>query len=804
MQPALLPVLAVGLLSAATLLGQVALTRVLAIGQGYHFAFLVISLALLGFGASGTLLAVAPRLRDPRFWPWYAAAFGALQAGAFFFINAFPFDPYLVAREGTEVLLLFADLLALALPFLFAGLLIGSMLTRFAGRAGIVYGANLLGSGVGAALAPPILDALGSERSVIAAGLLGGIAALALALAHTDGRATRRTRLAPAAAAALVVIVLAGSLPLGIELTPSPYRRLSQIRLDPQASVIATRQDSRSRLDIVASPTIRSAPGLSIGYTGPLPPQAGLLIDTDGLLPVPAVSAALPAMAASLPVSVAHRLRPDASVLMLGSGGGSDAWSALELGASEVTVVEPNALVFDALTGDLRSWAGLATEPRVRLIHEPIRSFIERSPGGHDVVELTLTDGYRPVSSGAVSLTEDFRLTVEAFHAYLRQLSPDGLFVATRWAQTEPTESLRTLGLLLEALEGLDVAEPRAHLLGFRTFQTVTLIASARPLTEAETEAFFAAITDLRYDLVLAPELRPDLLNRWARLPTLEEHERMVELAADPERSAFYAAYDFDVTPPTDDRPFFFNFIRPDRSAALLAESGRRWQPFGGGGYFILVALLAFALLAAAMAIVAPLVARRQFRAGLAGQGRPALRVLIYVVAIGLAFLFVEVTLVQRAILVLGHPTPAFATVVGTLLVASGVGSALSARIAWRPAILLLGAVLAGHAGLAWLIGPGLLSWPDPLPLLLVVALVAPVGFLMGVPFPRAVRAISDSPSLVAWAWAANGSASVVSGIIATMVALSLGFGAVIVLAAALYLAAATLAPLGTNQRSAG
>jgi len=164
----------------------------------------------------------------------------------------------------------------------------------------------------------------------------------------------------------------------------------------------------------------------------------------------------------------------------------------------------------------------------------------------------------------------------------------------------------------------------------------------------------------------------------------------------------------------------------------------------------------------------------------------------------------VEVTLIQRAILVLGDPTHAFAVVVGTLLVASGIGSALSARLPWRAAMLGLGALLAAHAGASWVIGPGLLSLPDPLPIAVVVAVVAPLGLLMGVPFPRAVRAIGASPSLVAWGWAANGSASVVSGIVATMIALSFGFGAVLAAAAALYLVAVALAPLGTPEPPAG
>jgi len=602
-------------------------------------------------------------------------------------------------------------------------------------------------------------------------------------------------------AALVVLLVLVLALPFDVGLHPSPYRRLSQIRLDPAAQVLATRQDSRSRLDIVTSPTIRSAPGLSLAYTDPLPPQVGLVIDADELLPVPATSVATDALAASLPVSVAHRLRPGGRVLLLGSGGGTDAWAALRLGASQVTVVEPDRLVVDALTVDLRSWLGLAGDPRFRMVNEPIRSFVERDRGAYDVVELTLTDPYRPVSSGAISLTEDFRSTVEAYRAYLERLAPDGLFIVTRWAQTRPTESLRTLGLLVDAL---DVADPQAHLLAFRSFQTVTFIASSRPFSGTEVEAFFEAITDLRYDLVVAPRIRTDLLNRWARVPTLEEHEQAIGLLSAGDRSTFYAGYAFDVSPPTDDRPFFFHFFRPEQTPELVQEFGRRWQPFGGGGYFILVALLGVASVAAAGMIVAPLLVRRRFRDALAVRRRFAFRLLGYLVAIGLAFLFVEVTLIQRAILVLGDPTHAFAVVVGTLLVASGIGSALSARLPWRAAMLGLGALLAAHAGASWVIGPGLLSLPDPLPIAVVVAVVAPLGLLMGVPFPRAVRAIGASPSLVAWGWAANGSASVVSGIVATMIALSFGFGAVLAAAAALYLVAVALAPLGTPEPPAG
>src|SRR5918992_996033 len=172
MRPTTLGLFAVALVSGAGLLAQVALTRVLAIAQGYHFAFLVISLALLGFGASGSFLATASRLRERSLWPWYSVAFGLLTAGALLFLDALPFDPFLVTREGTEVVKLLADLVVLALPFFFVGLLIGAMLAASgdasasdpsaadssARDAGAVYGASLLGSGLGAVAAPPVLD----------------------------------------------------------------------------------------------------------------------------------------------------------------------------------------------------------------------------------------------------------------------------------------------------------------------------------------------------------------------------------------------------------------------------------------------------------------------------------------------------------------------------------------------------------------------------------------------------------------------------------------------------------------------
>jgi spermidine synthase len=785
-----------GLLSAAVLLSQVALIRVFSIAQFYHFAFLVISLALLGFGASGSLLALWPRLRAPALWPWHAVGFGLATPLAYLLVNALPFDSYAIAWDPAQLALLVADLLVLAVPFVFAGALVGAMLSSAPWRAGRIYAANLAGSAVGAGIAPLALTWLGSERAVLLSAVLGASAALILAGAsrpangrapgRANGWASRASATTLVAAVALLVV-----LPPQFEIRLSPYKRLSQMRLDPAATILASRQDATARLDIVESSTIHSAPGLSLGFLGDLPVQTGLVIDGDALLPVPQLGPATAALARSVPVAVAHAIRPGGRVLLLGSGGGIDAWAALESGATEVTIVEPNRLVHEALAGDLRAWSGLADDPRIRLEHEQLRAFAQRADERFDLVELTLSDNYRPVSSGAVTLTESYTLTVEAIRSYLRLGDRDGIFVLTRWIQSPPSELLRTLGLVIEAL---DAQRPIEHVVAFRSFQTFTFIVKPAAFTPDETTLLLEAIDRLRYDLVLAPTMPPEMLNRYARLERPIDHELAVALATASDRPGFYAAYDFDISPPTDDHPYFFNFFRWQQTPEVLENLGRRWQPFGGSGYLALVVLLVFAASAAAIFVLAPIALRSAFRAAFRSAGaRRATRTLGYFAAIGLAYLFVEVALIQRFILVLGHPTLAMAVVVGALLLASGAGSWLSAFIPWRGAVVALALVLVLYPWLTGLVTPALLAAPLAVGSAAVVALIVPVGFLMGVPFARGIAALEDADALIPWAWAANGSASVVSAVVAAMVALSFGFTPLLAGAGVLYLVAAAL-----------
>jgi hypothetical protein len=267
-----------------------------------------------------------------------------------------------------------------------------------------------------------------------------------------------------------------------------------------------------------------------------------------------------------------------------------------------------------------------------------------------------------------------------------------------------------------------------------------------------------------------------------------------LQLIHSPDRDAFYADYDYEISPPTDDKPFFFHFFRWEQTPAVIENLGRRWQPFGGSGYFVLLALLGFALTTALLFVMMPIAFQKRFRAAIVQTGTGnTVRVLGYFILIGLAFLLVEVSLIQQYILLLGQPTLAIAVVIGALLFFSGLGSAASARLSLRYAMLGLGLLLLVYPIIVDVMTPLLLAYPLGVRLLAVTMLIAPVGFLMGMPFPRGISALQETSALVPWAWAANGSASVVSAVLGAALALSLGFTPVLWIGSGLYLLAALI-----------
>lgn len=783
----------VGLASVAagTLLYEVALTRLFSIAHGYHFAFLAISIGLLGFGASGTALALRRRPpTPPRPAPTARLAVGAALAllAGYLAANRVPFDPYRVAWEPEQFALLAAYLLSLAAPFLLVGLVLALPLIGWPARAGALYGATLVGSGVGSLLALVVLDRGAAPKAVLVAAALAAGGGLALAAAGRDGRLARAEGLAAAAVVALCA-ALAASSPSWLDVRLSPYKPLSQLLNLPDARVLDGGSNALSRVDVVEASSIRSAPGLSLQYQGPLPRQTAVVVDGEVVYTLTSRRSLPPGFLDSLPTSLPYRLRPAARVLILEPGGGLDVLVALAGGARSVTAVEKNPLLADLLRSPLLSRAGGAyADPRVRLVVSTPRRYLAGADERFDLIVLSLSENFRPVTAGAFSLSESYGMTREAFRASLDHLARDGLLVVHRWLQLPPTEELRAAATAVSALT--DMGErPDTRLVAIRSFSTMLVLAKREPFDGRELREVKQFAETRRFDLVYYPGMRPSEANRFNVLQSDPYHESFRALLADPR--GFYDRYEYDVRPPEDDRPFFFHFFKWQQTGTVLALLGKTWQPFGGSGYLILLALLmVVAVLSVALVVVPVAAIRRRHRRGLAESGGWA-RPVVYFSGLGLGFLLVEVALIQRSIAFLDHPAQAFSVVLFGLLVSSGVGSMLSARLRWRPALAALAVAIAAYPWLLPRAVSAFLASGLPVRLLVTLALLAPLGLLMGVPFPRGLRALGETgPSWVPLAWGVNGFASVASAVLAALIALSWGFTVVFLSAALAYLLA--------------
>ncbi len=768
------------------LIFEIVLTRVFAITQFHHFAFVTVSLALLGFGASGSLLTAFGRIGrgGPTRWVQLAAVQSVGTVAAFGLVNRFPFDSFRIAVESKQVWLLAFNYLTVSVPFLCGGAVIGVLLAGWDQAHPVpsnqVYAFSLVGSGAGCVVALGALELLGGVGVV----LLAGACAMASAFSFSLASERRSSGLSLVVAAAVVVLGV-GSLrpPRFLDLELSEFKGLSAALRFPGAEVISTRWNAGSRVDHVVSDGIRSLPALSFTYAGNLPPQQGVTFDGDDLSPIPLVDPDEADFADHMLLSLPFKLRPGGEVAVLEPRGGLDVLIGLAAGAGAVTAVEPNELAIRAVG---QSSGELYGDPRVEVIVEEPRVYIERTERRFDVIDVALVTPYRPVASGAYSLAEEYLLTEEALAAYVERLRPDGILTLMRWVQQPPSEEIRTLALAAESMRRSG-ADPSSSVVALRSYGNILVMAKPSGFDDDEVALIRSFAEELRFDLVALPGLEPAETNRYNILPVDEYHQLAAALLTTSDPSVVYADHAFDITPPTDDKPYFSHFFKWSQRADVLDSFGRSWQPFGGAGYFVVLAVLVITTLAGLALIVGPLVVMNLGRK----RARPPPArawTLGYFGLLGVAFLFVEIPIIQRYILLIGQPTRALAVVLFALLVASGAGS-LSARSMHWPSTALVVAVTSAvyPAVLPWLT-----SWLLPADLIVRIAggavLLFPLGFVMGTMFPNGLAHLErTSPALVPWAWGINGMTSVVSAAAATLLALSFGSSLVMILGAGAY-----------------
>jgi len=789
------------IISAASLCFQINLTRLYSVSHFYHFAFMIVSIAMLGFGASGTFLAVFRNGDDKPLGSrlvWMAIGTGVSMLGSYLLINLMPFDSFSMMVDRKQILILMLHYATLALPFFFSGMIVSLLLSRQTQAGGQVYALNLMGSALGCLAAVLVPNFLGGEGTAALCSVLAGLAALSFLLGSQSGPKRKIIQNVVGITAIFSTLVFSmmdiglrigtsGGLEI-MELNLSPYKGISYALQNPEAEIIYSRWNAISRVDVVDSPSLHSIPGLSYRYLEPLPPIEGLYVDGDNL------SALMPAgsdinFAGYLPAAIAFYLRPEARALILGSGGGMDVLSALALDASRVTVVEENTLLIEVA-------ADIYNLPDVELAISSGRSYLRSTKNRFDVIQLSLTNSYHPVNSGAYSLGEDYRYTLESFSDMLDCLEPNGLLVVTRWLQEQPSEWLRAFTMAVSTMEARG-ENPQKQIVALRGYNTGTLLVKNGTFNSKELALIRTFLDEKAFDLVFAPDIQFEEINRSNILPEEVYYQTFSEVIENKQRDVFYEQYVYDVRPPVDDHPFFGHYFKWSQIGRIWRSLGTTWQPFGGAGFLVILAIFGLAVILAGVMIILPAIVKKGIKS-LPIKGN--IRILIYFGMIGLAFLLVEMPMIQQFILYLDHPTYAMAVVLFSLLLFSGFGSRWGSKILSISAALLI--LLVFLTGWLFLL-PALLHATLGLPLAARISIsiisIAPIGFLMGIPFPAGLEWMREyipfdeknhTEGMVAWLWAVNGSTSVIASILSSLLSLSFGFNRTLIVGMICYLGA--------------
>ena len=753
----------IAIVSCASLLLELALTRLFSVVLFYHFAFLAISVALLGLGAGGVFAHVF-RARLSR---WTVPELGSkllflsaiLVLGVLEVVLHSAVSLNLELRNFEKLTIIY---LAAAVPFFITGLIFSIVFARETQQVASLYGFDLIGGASACILLVPLLNFGGGPNAVLCSAAL---MALGAAL-WSETRAVRWFALAILTAyLALIaanhngrlidIIYAKGARRTGVEF--ARWNALSRVEVD---------QVDHSKyvvIDADASTAIMNVDPALWDHDIPVGPSSGNS----------SVSFNWRSDLMNAAPSLANVLRPRGDFAIIGPGGGVDVLRAVASGSRGVTGIEINPLIANTIMRERYAEYAhhLYDRPEVRIHVADGRSYLRSSREQYDVVQMTLVDTWASTAAGAYALSENNLYTVEAFREYFDHLRPDGMIAITRWEFRQPREALRVVSQAMEALHELGISHPQAN---FIVASDGLLDQDGRPVIVLAKKSEFTPdeIASVRSHLAAHPKLVS------LYIPAADNAQnaftRMIQ-SNDPR--AFAATYQYNVAPVFDASPFFFFTLKTGHALTDLrgTRGGMDWRVNLG------IAILGMVLAISIIAVIAFLVIPLSFEPR---ASYPRILPLCYFIAVGLGYILVEITLIQRFVLFLGHPTYALTVVIFLLLLSSGAGSLTARR--WMARVQILRPVLLAIVGgaIAYLallpfILKSLVGVLFFLKLFISGALITPLGFAMGMPFPIGLRLLDDHSSsadgMCEWGWAMNASASVLGSVLAMVIAIHFG-----------------------------
>jgi hypothetical protein len=755
--------LGVAFTTLATLILELSLTRIFSGVFYYHIAFLAISIALFGLGAGGLFSYVIVSRGGNIFY----------KLGVLAVVNSVTVLASLVfilTRAGElDNLTLAGVYFASALPFFFSGVVVSIAVAEAIQRVDRVYFFDLLGAAGGCLVLVPFLNYFGGPNTVIAVSIL--LAVSAAVWYNLAGTLRGRAGAVTLALAFVALMAFNGKSHL-IDIRYAKGHRIGQesfVRWNPISRIALVNPKTSDPEIVIDADASTGIPTFDLQHLTEKE-RANLLHEGPGF---------------------PYMLRPGAKTLIIGPGGGWDVARSITGGSKDVTAVEINPII--AHTIMQQRFADLSHRlyfrPEVHLFIEDGRSFVRRSPDKYQVLQATLVDTWASTAAGAFALSENNLYTTDAFRDYLNHLTDDGLMVFTRWGFEPPRESLRLLSLAIAALNEVGEADAWRHVVVLRDHaQNIdafgaldTVLIFRKPLAEADVAAVRSALSQTKVRALYLPGDAPS--NEFGELLR----------SADPK--TFWESYRYNVTPVDDDRPFFFYTVQPRDILNFLKQGGLSADYKINRALPLLFEVLGISMLAIVVVLAFPPL--------LLGERLPAEKgvrgFLLYFACIGAGYILIQVALIQKFVLFLGHPTYALTVIIFSMLISSGLGSYWSRRLTgdasntWRLPAVLMGVAVTVSA-LAYLAAPVSefgVGWPLPLKILVTVCMIAPAGFLMGIPFPTGLTRLQNSfPQAVRWAWALNAAASVLGSAAAICLAIYIGLRATVLTGALLYLAA--------------
>ncbi len=770
----------------ATLMLQLLLTRIFSVTMWYHFAFLVISMAMFGMAAGAIAVYLLPRVfkneRLPRLLTVTSLIFSLTIVASFLLHIWLARISGMGESFGSISVFLAITFLIISIPFFFSGVCVCLALTRFPTRVGALYGADLAGAACGCVALIFVLESTDGPTAVIVVAALASLGALCFSFAGQE------RRLRYLSAATLTLLGLASLGHASLVARGESLMQLSWVSEKNTGHVLYEKWNPFSYLKVYGTPQRLSKPfGWGISTTYPIRPtvrQIAVGIDSWASTVITQFGgdfAAVDYLKYDI-TNMAHYVVPDADVLVVGSGGGRDILSALAFDQKSVTAVEINADLIELLNVRFGDFSGhLDQDPRVEFINDEARAYIARSNEQFDIIQISMIDTWAATASGAFVLSEHAIYTQEAFELFFQRLREGGILSVSRWYSSgTPVEIHRLAGLAAQALRARGVERPRDHIVILRPMRTrvsaqarvSTMLASPTPF-DAQTLATLEQVADkLRFQLVLSPTAAID-----ETFALVTSGRDVNEISRDRPR---------DISPPTDDRPFFFFTTRLGK----LSSGAMRSDDLNVRALLVLGAATGVIFLFTLLCILGPLLLarRRQY-------SRRDAPYFIYFASIGLGFMFVEMSQVQRLTMFLGHPTYGLSVVLTSLLFASGLGAALSRLLTKNPddrrPLLFLGlqlVVLALFGLLTPIVTHSFSHATTSLRICLAAGMLIPIGLVMGLGFPfgmsDATRKVAD---LTPWLWGINGAMSVCASVMGVVVSLNFGIAATFWLGLACY-----------------